>query len=943
MNPDKEKQYIGQKIKQSDSEKKPQTKSATSKKKTSEKTETGQTKLDVSKGSIQIKTGGAVGGGLTQPEDNLNPEGYYITGTTTTNKIVVDPGVTTDITFDNLSITNQNREENCVTVSHADVSITLIGENKLLCEETNYGGLVKEGMDETVLTLKCEYAGEKGHKCREDICGSLEAGGKASHVTAIGSITATRHISSESGFSNLYIKGGIIKAFAGDDNCAIGAACCSWGLGKGYTKNIHISGGIVTAIGSTYCAGIGSGCWTPTDGIYITGGTVYAKGGTDSPGIGSGGNDTGIDTNKNKGVLDVSNVVISGGDTIVKALGDIDTNMPGIGCGKTSIGGEKGITKNVTASPDDGYQGYIQDGTTETDYDFTDDTPFSTDTAISVEKYYTKIYFGPYRDENTIAKDTKEQIGANHVVSKTGGTGFTESQLKDLTKVTGKQENGSNFSAEELTFTDTSQIEKINKAKTGGKIGDYPLTFTTPDGTEVTVTVSLRDSGTDASNFDPENPTPVIGANDFEKDTGGDAFTEEQLKKYGEVKGKDKEGNTISLEDFTIDAEQFKKINEAKTSGKTGVFDLTYLAADGNLVKVKVSLVKYDETVKNPESEESIKGMNVISKTGGEGFSEAQLKNLTKVQAFDENGHEIPAADLVLSDPDELEAINKAKTAGETGDFSLSFETAGKTKVTVTVFLRDQGTDGAEENPEKPAASIAANDAVHKTGGNAFSKEDLIGLCKVKGKDEAKNNVQISIKTDEMDRLNTAKKAGKTGAFSLTFSVSEGIEAKVTVTLTGEHKVSFNPNGGDFTPKTQTVTGGNCAVEPKEPGREGYTFEGWYYKDENGKEQKWDFGTPVHSDISLKARWTKEPEGNTSSEKKDSTDGNKNRKDKTKKKNESYYWDSEDITKDYGNNGSVAKTGDTKSMAAVIFMMIAGGGVLCLLYYKINRNRKNYK
>jgi len=65
-------------------------------------------------------------------------------------------------------------------------------------------------------------------------------------------------------------------------------------------------------------------------------------------------------------------------------------------------------------------------------------------------------------------------------------------------------------------------------------------------------------------------------------------------------------------------------------------------------------------------------------------------------------------------------------------------------------------------------------------------------------------------------------------------------------------------HGGDFTPKTQTVTGGKCAVEPKEPKRKGYTFEGWYYIDENGKEQKWDFDTPVHSDISLKAVWKKE-------------------------------------------------------------------------------------
>ena len=891
-----------------------------------------QTKLDVSKGSIQIKATGAVGGGLSQAETSINPKGYYITGTTTANAIAVDPGVTTDLTFDNVSITNQNRNENCVTVSHANVTITLIGDNNLTCEMSEYGALVKDGMDDTALTLQCEYAGEKGHKCKSGICGSLVAGGNTYHATAIGSITATRGINSEAGFSNLLIKGGVITAQAGQHNCAIGACCASWGGGgKGYTKNIKISGGIVNAIGGDQCAGIGSGGWTPVDGIYISGGTVYAAGGNESPGIGSGGR-----TNDVQGMeknLDVSNVVISGGDTIVKSVGDEATNMPGIGCGKGPSEHPAGVASNITASPNTGYQGYIQDGTSEDIYNFTDTSPFASDTVVSVEKYYTKIYFGPYRDENTIAKDTKEQIGANHVISKTGGDGFTESQLKHLAKVNGKQENGTSFPEEGLIFTDTSQIEKINKAKAGGKTGDFPLTFQTPSGTEVTVKVSLRDSGTDASKFDPDNPTPVIGANDFEKDTGGDAFTEEQLKQYGEVKGKDKEGNTISLKDFMVDAEQFKKINEAKTSGKTGVFDLTYTAEDGNQVKVKVSLMGYDEVTEDPDSGESIKGMNVVSRTGGAGFTESQLIDLSKVKVFDKDGHEIDAEDLEFSDPDQIKLINKAKTAGETGDFSLSFQTAQGTKVTVTVYLRDEGTDGAKADPEKPEASIAASNAEHKTGGTVFTEEELINLCKAKGKDENRNNTDLKISREQMDKLNAAKQAGKTGMFKLTFSVAGGKEAEVTVTLTGEHKVSFNPNGGDFTPKTQTVAGGKCAVEPKEPKRKGYTFKGWYYKDENGKEQKWDFETFIHSDLSLNAVWEKDTEKTNNESPKDNKTGGKTRKKKTG----DYSWEGEELTGSSNSEASAVKTGDTAHSSIIFIMLAAGGGMLALLY----RNRKH--
>lgn len=329
-----------------------------------------RTLLDVSKKSVRIKATGAAGGGLAQEESRLNTKGYRITGTTAVNKIIVDPGVTTDIIFDHLSITNKTRSENCVTVSRANVTITLIGENKLSCEKRDYGALVKDGMDNTALILQCEHSKEQGHKCRKETCGSLEVGGTTVHVTAIGSTVVNREKADLTGFSNLYIKGGIIAAQAGEHNCAIGSACASWCVGKGYTKNIRISGGIVTASGGVSCAGIGSGSWTPTDGIYITGGNIYASGGTNAAGIGSGGH-TGAEDGTYGANVNVSNVVISGGDTVVTALGDKSTNMPGIGCGTPPDNKPQGTITNVIASPDTGFQGYIQDGTSETDYNFT--------------------------------------------------------------------------------------------------------------------------------------------------------------------------------------------------------------------------------------------------------------------------------------------------------------------------------------------------------------------------------------------------------------------------------------------------------------------------------------------------------------------------------------------------------------------------------------------
>jgi len=86
--------------------------------------------LDVSKGSAIIKSTGATGGG-TSSETSLNSLGYRIIGKTTSYYIKVEAGVTTDITLDNVSVTSNSGSKNCMDVSHANVTITLVGNNML--------------------------------------------------------------------------------------------------------------------------------------------------------------------------------------------------------------------------------------------------------------------------------------------------------------------------------------------------------------------------------------------------------------------------------------------------------------------------------------------------------------------------------------------------------------------------------------------------------------------------------------------------------------------------------------------------------------------------------------------------------------------------------------------------------------------------------------------
>ncbi len=67
--------------------------------------------------------------------------------------------------------------------------------------------------------------------------------------------------------------------------------------------------------------------------------------------------------------------------------------------------------------------------------------------------------------------------------------------------------------------------------------------------------------------------------------------------------------------------------------------------------------------------------------------------------------------------------------------------------------------------------------------------------------------------------------------------------------------ISFDINGGSEVtkPENQSVKDGDKAIEPTEPQRSGYKFDGWY----NGSEM-WDFDSAVTSDIELVAMWIEE-------------------------------------------------------------------------------------
>lgn len=82
-------------------------------------------------------------------------------------------------------------------------------------------------------------------------------------------------------------------------------------------------------------------------------------------------------------------------------------------------------------------------------------------------------------------------------------------------------------------------------------------------------------------------------------------------------------------------------------------------------------------------------------------------------------------------------------------------------------------------------------------------------------------------------------------------NTTEPIEATLTILeVEGNlYTVTFDSNGGSKIRSKRVGENGNV-IKPNNPTREGYTFLGWYYNDE-----EFDFNTKITSDITLTAKW----------------------------------------------------------------------------------------
>ena len=235
--------------------------------------------FDVIEGKITIEqgTGGAgflkVTYGSTENKDNIaDTEEITIIGTTSSAGVVVQGGVTANITLSDVSINVSEKIAGAFIITgNSTINLTLSGTNEL-----------KSGQ---------EYAGLEVGKGNTLVITAASTGS----VTATGGISASGIGGSRNhGGGTVTINGGTVYANGGMSCAGIGGGRAVSSSANGAGGTVTINGGTVYATGDGNGAGIGGGGANENGGpggtVIITGGTVHATiRGQTGAGIGSAG------------------------------------------------------------------------------------------------------------------------------------------------------------------------------------------------------------------------------------------------------------------------------------------------------------------------------------------------------------------------------------------------------------------------------------------------------------------------------------------------------------------------------------------------------------------------------------------------------------------------------------------------------------------------------
>lgn len=277
--------------------------------------------FDISQGNITIAadSGSSVKVTYGASQATTTAQAITIIGTTTTNHVIVETGVTANITLSNVSIDVSAITNACsfdIQGSSA-VNLNLVGTNTLK-SNGQAAGLQVQSKGGNTAAVTIDGAGTLNSSSYSEVENDVNYtggagiggsnGGAGGNITINGGVINASSYDGGAGIGGGYqsaggtitINGGTITATAGSSGAGIGGG----NAGRGGT--ININGGTVTANGSYYGAGIGGGLACDGGTININGGTVTAAGEYLSAGIGGGEYGDGGTININGGTVTVT-------------------------------------------------------------------------------------------------------------------------------------------------------------------------------------------------------------------------------------------------------------------------------------------------------------------------------------------------------------------------------------------------------------------------------------------------------------------------------------------------------------------------------------------------------------------------------------------------------------------------------------------------------------
>jgi hypothetical protein len=300
---------------------------------------------------------------------------------------------------------------------------------------------------------------------------------------------------------------------------------------------------------------------------------------------------------------------------------------------------------------------------------------------------------------------TEDRLTADDASYGISNGAITAANLRRLVHADGVRKDGKVYLAAQITVN-ASDLQAMNDAITTGtaKPGDsFAIRLTSPDGTEVTSVITLRDKGTIASTMD------YITADNFSYGKDEPELTADALKALSHVTGRDTDGFPYELSELTLKIPaQLEALNKALKDGTAGSkYPITYVTPAGTEVTVQVTL-KDKGAQKNPEH---ITANNFSYPAANGELTAENAKLLSSVAATDRDGKPIDISKLLVKDDGRLKAINDAlKTAPNGTGMPLTFTTESGTEVTVTVTLTKPETH--EPGGGKPAQSYFTKDHI---------------------------------------------------------------------------------------------------------------------------------------------------------------------------------------------------------------------------------------